>query len=817
MVGVKISALASASSLTGAELVPVVQSGVTKKATANQILAVPVTATDSTTARALADRFADIVNVKDYGAVGDGATDDTAAIQDAIDEAVSRGGASVWFPAGSYLVSAALTLSDAGLVNLVGNGANASAIIMDAANTPIFSFTECGTGRPDFHISGLTLEYATAAAISDTNSVALAFETGAGTPAFGYYNFSIRDVTIRGCHTGISNRFGATPPNLWGFDIQALRVQDFAYRAWDITNTGTGGGSPNSSIRNAYLLGRSGLTYTSNIAWWDCGDAYTIENLEVNRVSFNASTGVVYLGGSRSGKLGPLRFEAVDFLGGVAPALVMVETHYASIIGLVLAFCSAASGVTACALRTGTGAQATLENVQAETITGAGVIVGALESSAGQVLFYSMASPNSGQWLRNGGYFAPRVELHSDGVVHVSVSVSTPTVQAPTSAGLSIKNSSGIEVALFGPGPGTGSTFQGGVNINGNTTLGDATSDTVTLTARLASGLTWATDNTNDIGASGTNRPRDLFLARNAAIAGTLDVVGTHLQTGALYLGPSRTNLSGVGAVQAQIIGTGFSGTGFSQAQYSADASGPFHILAKTRGAAVGTNTAVQAGDSLGIFQWRGADGSTTLPGAQIFAVAASPIASGSVPAYMGFAVTPSGSGAPTERMRIGTDGSISLCAAPGAESLRALPVASAVNRVEVYGSITGGAPGIYAAGSDTNVPLILGSKGAASVRASTGSGTQVLILDTASVARTLNLTGATSSGDPTISASAGAVAFGAPVKLPGYTVGTLPTAGVGRTAYVTDANATTYNSIVAGGGANIVTVYADGTNWRIG
>jgi hypothetical protein len=38
-----------------------------------------------------------------------------------------------------------------------------------------------------------------------------------------------------------------------------------------------------------------------------------------------------------------------------------------------------------------------------------------------------------------------------------------------------------------------------------------------------------------------------------------------------------------------------------------------------------------------------------------------------------------------------------------------------------------------------------------------------------------------------------------------------------GMQGYVTDANATTFNSVVAGGGSNAVPVHYDGTNWRIG
>jgi hypothetical protein len=72
----------------------------------------------------------------------------------------------------------------------------------------------------------------------------------------------------------------------------------------------------------------------------------------------------------------------------------------------------------------------------------------------------------------------------------------------------------------------------GTATFTGNVVVGDAATDTVTFTSRLASGLTWTTDNTFDLGASGANRPRDLFLARNALVGGTLGVTGaTSLST----------------------------------------------------------------------------------------------------------------------------------------------------------------------------------------------------------------------------------------------------------------------------------------------
>jgi hypothetical protein len=86
-----------------------------------------VTATGATATRSFGDRFADVVNVKDYGATGDGSTNDTAAIQVAFNAAygssVSPHGTSyslnkpVFFPAGNYIVSAPATISVTGAVN----------------------------------------------------------------------------------------------------------------------------------------------------------------------------------------------------------------------------------------------------------------------------------------------------------------------------------------------------------------------------------------------------------------------------------------------------------------------------------------------------------------------------------------------------------------------------------------------------------------------------------------------------------------------------------------------------------------------------
>lgn len=116
------------------------------------------TAAGTLTARALSDRFADTVNVKDYGAKGDGVTDDTVAIQAAIDAAIvaGRGVKRVRFPAGVYIVSAALTAREVAGLHVRGDGKRLTRIVPLAglAGGSVFKWTNVR----DSSISCLTID-----------------------------------------------------------------------------------------------------------------------------------------------------------------------------------------------------------------------------------------------------------------------------------------------------------------------------------------------------------------------------------------------------------------------------------------------------------------------------------------------------------------------------------------------------------------------------------------------------------------------------------------------------------------------------------
>jgi hypothetical protein len=82
-----------------------------------------------------------------------------------------------------------------------------------------------------------------------------------------------------------------------------------------------------------------------------------------------------------------------------------------------------------------------------------------------------------------------------------------------------------------------------GLYVGGNTTLGDASADTVTVNGTITSNLIF-TDNTYDIGASGATRPRNLYLAGTATIGSTVTLSGG-TANGVMYLNASKNITTG--------------------------------------------------------------------------------------------------------------------------------------------------------------------------------------------------------------------------------------------------------------------------------
>lgn len=84
-------------------------------------------------------------------------------------------------------------------------------------------------------------------------------------------------------------------------------------------------------------------------------------------------------------------------------------------------------------------------------------------------------------------------------------------------------------------------------------------------------------------------------------------------------------------------------------------------VLSRSKSATIGTNASVVANDTLGTVSFNGDDGTAFIPSAYISGAVDGTPGTNNMPGRLVFATTPSGGSAPTERMRIGSDGSVGI------------------------------------------------------------------------------------------------------------------------------------------------------------
>ena len=151
------------------------------------------TAISGVVPRLISDGFGDYVSVKDFGAVGDGVTDDTAAVQ-AADQQARALGATLLFPGGTYMVSQLVLYTGS---NWIGAGRDATTIKQIAGSNKdlIYGYNSnanWGSITPVNFANGFTLKSLTLDGNSANNT------SGSGIAAFASRPI-IEDVFIKNC------------------------------------------------------------------------------------------------------------------------------------------------------------------------------------------------------------------------------------------------------------------------------------------------------------------------------------------------------------------------------------------------------------------------------------------------------------------------------------------------------------------------------------------------------------------------------------------------------------------------------------------
>lgn len=201
------------------------------------------------------------ISVMDFGAVGNGIADDTTAFQKAITRATQLSTV-VLAPAGTFKTSAALTVTSATGVQIIGKGHAATIIAPTAGAANAFTFSSCtGSG-----IHGLSILHSTGS-------------TGAGVAASACPNFSASDVVILADATYVGFAYG--------MDFSGAGTIDYLSNCYEINGT-----------TRAIRIANAGISQPQVISGCQIGASSAAPRFPPSALEFSSATGTYYLSGN---------------------------------------------------------------------------------------------------------------------------------------------------------------------------------------------------------------------------------------------------------------------------------------------------------------------------------------------------------------------------------------------------------------------------------------------------------------------------------------------------------------------------------------
>lgn len=216
-----------------------------------------------------------VPDVKSFGAVGDGVTDDTAAIQAALDACLSTTGGGLYFPDGTYLISSALTIGLKAGWKIYGESRLGVIIKQNTDNTAIFRFTK--ENAHSWSMSSMSLTWTNAQPSTNTAAIGLYFDFDAQTGS-GAYLWGAYDIAFDNGYLCMATNNGAA--NLvWGMTLDRISTGTAVSGGLIRFDPNPNAGQPSIKIGTVYIRADA---MTLPAVFLAACNGCVIDNFEIN-------------------------------------------------------------------------------------------------------------------------------------------------------------------------------------------------------------------------------------------------------------------------------------------------------------------------------------------------------------------------------------------------------------------------------------------------------------------------------------------------------------------------------------------------------